>query len=156
MKKIKIVLLMFLVLSMNSCGNGENIVNASSGEPNPKLHIVVENGDKFLADDNGTLLYSLGHPYVYVDVDRKVFVISSSGFYAPGTTYYGSRFDGYTASCSNQFSDAGFKTLEFGPAAGEFAIPSSCSVCWFQAFVVDGEGTLFKTDTYSIFFTRSD
>lgn len=153
----RIVLLVFLVLlTICGCGDGGSVVSASSNEPKPKLHVVVEGENKFLADDNGKLLYTLRYPYVYIDVDRKVFVISSSGFYAPGTTYYGATFDGYTASCSNLFSDAGFQTLEFGPTAGEFAIPSSCSICSFRAFVIDGEGTIFKTDTYSIFFTRKE
>ena len=158
MKKMHVLLFASLVLAL-FCGCGDGGARASSSEPKPRLHVVEEGCDKFLADNNGVLLYSLQPPLVTIDVGHKIFVISPSGSYAPGTTYYGSSYDGFTVSCS--YSQRGRPdasiTFDFGPDAGEIEIPKvPYSGCSFQALVVDGEGTTFKTDIYSIFFTRGE
>jgi hypothetical protein len=159
----KIVLLITTVLLtgvLYGCGGGgsSGVANAGTSVPKPKLHLVESGGQKFLANDGGVLLYSLQPPNVTIDVDRKVFVIGSTVYYAPGTTYYSSTYDGFTVSCGGHPRAAvQALTLNFGPNAGEFDIPKSpYSNCTIQAFAIDGEGTTFKTDSYVTFFSRTN
>lgn len=158
MKQIVLLMSLVLVIICGCVGSG-NMIKASSNESKPKLHMVIEDGNKFLANKNGTLLYSLESPYVTIDVDRKVFIINPHVFYSPGTTYYFSSYDKFTASCGGH-PQAGSKgvTLDFGPGGGEFPIPQSPDyiVCSFQAFIIDGEGTTFETDSYVTFFSRDN
>lgn len=156
----KIVLLISAVLLtgfLYGCGGSSSgVANAGTSVPKPKLHVVESGGRKFLADDGGVWRYSLQPPNVTTDIDRKVFVISPNVYYAPGTTYYGSTYDGFTVLCGGH-PRAGVQgmILDFGSAAGEFDIPKlPYSNCAIQAFVIDGEGTIFETDSYITLFSR--
>lgn len=153
----KLFLTGFALLLALSYGCGSGGAGASSNEPKPVLHEVEESGYRYLADENGIILYSLEAPYITVDMDRKVFVVNSHVYYAPGTTYYNSFYDGFNIECGGH-PRAGVEEfkVDFGSEGGELIVPKSpYENCSFNAFVVDREGTVFKTDINTIYFTSS-
>ncbi len=165
MKKLVVILGLSLAVLAWSCGSEadgqDTLVLAvkdpglnSTAVPKPKLHIVEQDEAKFLVDDTGELWYSLEAPYITIDVSRKVLVVNPYVYYAPGTTYYGRFYDGFNITCGCH-PRAGCNPLkiDFGPEGGQLPIPASpLTVCQFDAFVIDGEGTLFETDSYLAYF----
>lgn len=170
MRKTSIFVMLLAILAIAFCvsgcsdNNNGNVTDASESklESSPSspssLHVFESGGYKYLADSSGKVLYSLQPPYVTIDIDRKVFVVHPTVYYAPGTSYYGATYDGFTVVyAGHPRSGVEGKTINFGPAGGEFDIPKSpYDNCYIQAFVIDSKGTKFKTDRCLLFFRRSN
>jgi hypothetical protein len=149
-------ILLFCFL-FSGCSSNNN-ANAASEEPKPILHVVERESGEYLADENETILYSLSAPYVSIDMDRKVFVVHPHVYYAPGTTYYGSFYDGFKVVCSGG-PRSGVENLEveFGPEGGELPVPKiPYNECRFEAFVVGGEEVTFETKSSVLYFNREE
>ena len=97
-------------------------------------------------------------PYVSVDIDRKVFVVHPHVYYAPGTKYYDSFYDGFKVVCSGgPRSGVESSEIEFGPDGGELSIPKiPYNECSFEAFVVDGAEVTFETKHLILYFNRTE
>ncbi len=158
MKRIFLAVAILSVM-IYGCGNGGGGgASASSSEPKPVLHEIEEDGYGYLADESGTILYSLEAPYITADFDRKVFVVNPHVYYSPGASYYGAFYDGFSIICAGH-PRSGVEELkvDFGPEGGGLAVPKSpYENCSFQAFVVDGKENVFKTDLTIIHFSRKE
>jgi hypothetical protein len=122
----------------------------------PVLHVVEKDGFSYLADDNETLLWPLSPPQIWMDLDRMRFNVSSKVADAMGTTMWGAIYDEVHMGCGGGYHQGvGYFKMTFGPDNGKVEIPKSpYSNCSFYAVVVDGNGTIFKTEATTVYFSR--
>jgi hypothetical protein len=129
------------------------VIKSASTEPMPVLHEVEVEGTRYLADENETLLYFMGSPIVTVIFGTDSVKVSAAPYYAPGTTYYGSEFNGFVVNCfAHPRGTPGSQKYTFGPEGGTFTPPDAYSICTAGAYVFDGEGTEFISDKYTLYY----